>query len=77
MRDTKIEQEKDEQETVYEISFCRFKRSEDGEWEPGIALNGGSLSVIDKFGREAEEIWEIDRTGDFALNVEWFLKNGR
>jgi len=61
------------QETIYEICACRFKRSESGEWEPGIALNGGSMGVIDRHGNEVEEVWEIDRTGDFILNMEWFF----
>ena len=62
-----------EQETIYEICSCRFKRAKNGEWEPGIALNGGSIAVIDKCGKEVEEVWVIDRTGDFVLNMEWFF----
>lgn len=62
-----------EQEMIYEICSCRFKRAKNGEWEPGIALNGGSIAVIDKHGKEVEEVWEIGQTGDFVLNMEWFF----
>ena len=61
-------------ETLNRLQLCVFQREENGQHEPGLLLNEGSLGIIDKKGKQVEKVWDYRIRPEFAVEIGNLMK---
>lgn len=53
---------------IESFELCRFKKTGESKWEPGILIN--EEIILDVFGNRPEEVWDYKREGrTFCINL--------
>ncbi len=59
-----------EENKLWHIGGCIFKKEENGEWEAGLILSEGDCGILDRKGEKVEEVYDYKKiSSDLSLNV--------